>query len=484
MNKRICSWILLFVFLFSFPFTVWAEEESLEEMLAAYMNRYYTGLVDTIVENYKFDITKEELYEVALRELIGADAEKMEKIIQLTFDQLDENSSYLPAEEFDSFMSDLTENLYGVGLLLQNTKSGFMVTGFPMGDSPGEQAGIRIGDYIVSVNGEDVTQKSFEELLSLVRGELGTTVQLGMKRQEEILTFTLTRIKIKQSFVDYQFLPGEVLQISLSSFNEGCSEDVKQALEEARKLGVTKILLDLRNNHGGYADEAIAIASMLLPKNSLITILSYKEEGDIEKVVSDAKFRDKKYDITILVNEDTGSASELLTAALRDSGDAYVVGTQTFGKGTGQSILSILPFQAHARLTIFEYLTPKGEKIHRVGLSPDEQVLNHQELVNESDSFLPITFQRKLYLGDSGEDVAALRQRLYLLGYYVGDPLEESFDTLLCDMVKTFQAENNLYPCGDLDMATQTAIYGAVNAMEVTIDDQYNAAYEYAKNRK
>lgn len=460
-----------------------AEDEEYQEQLAEAMNEYYKYIVEVIVENYRFGITKEEIYEAVLKELIGTDEEMMEKAIEAIFTVLDENSSYLPNDVKDSFMEDLNANTSGVGIVITNMDGKIVVTGFTSEDAPAKVAGVKNGDVLVSVDGQDVTGLSATELSANMKGEVGSQVTLGFQREGEpdILYFTLTRAAIKQSFVTRQFLQGDIMYLKLASFNQGCYEDMKKALEDADKRGTKKILLDLRYNSGGYAEEALKIASLFLPKDSVITTLSYKDEKRNEVIKSTAAFKEKKYDIAVLVNGYSASASELLTGALRDNEAGYVIGTRTYGKGTGQALLSIVPFNSMARLTVYQYLTPNGEVIPANGLYPNEVVKNRLEFVNECEHFEPVTFERKLFLGDRGKDVLAYRQRLSLLKYYVGDVTNEEFDQTLFDAVSQFQADSGLYSYGALDTATELAIYTAVNSMKVEIDVQFERGYEYLK---
>ncbi len=453
--------------------------EEYKELLQNTMFRYYSSYMKSIIQDYKFeDVTLADLYEQALRALIGYDRDKLELAFSSAFQALDPNSQYFPAESFSSFTQRLDENLTGVGITVSSIDGAIRVVGFPIENSPAKVAGICVGDELIAVDGNSVEGKTATEISPLIRGEEGTQVELTLTRDGEPYTVTLTRTKIKQNNVTYSFLEGNVLYLRLSSFNDGCAVEVKKALEEADQKGIKKVIFDLRNNTGGYGSEAFEIAAMFLPKGTLITTLEYKDETKNEAHYSTASFARQKYDTALLVNEYSASASELLAAAFQDNKMGVLIGTNTYGKGTGQKIYSLNAFNSGYKLTVCQYRTPDGSLLPATGLEPNILVENQEISINKSKDYPQITMERKLYEGDRGEDVRACQIRLAMLGYHPGNQTGV-FDSKTAEAVCSFQADQGLYPCGDLDKATQSNLYVRSATLQVTQDDQLAAAVSY-----
>lgn len=452
--------------------------EEYKELLQNTMFQYYKTYMKSITEDYKFDISLEKLYEYTIRALVGVDSEKLEQAFAAAFEALDPNSQFFDAQSFASFTQKLDDSLVGVGIVVSNLEERIVITGFPVEHSPAELAGVRAGDELISVDGRDVRGMNVNEITPFIRGEVGTQVELGLLRDGEEYTVTLTRVEIKQNPVSYQFLDGNILYLKLSSFNEGCAEEVKKVLTEADKRKTEKIIFDLRNNTGGYGSEAYEIASLFLPKGTLIATMEYKDESKNEVHVSTASFKLPKYKTVLLVNELSASASELLAAAFSDNDMGVLIGTQTYGKGTGQQIFPLSAFDGGYKLTVCQYRTPDGTLLPASGLVPDIKVENPMISINKSSDYPQITMERKLYVGDEGEDVKACQLRLAMLGYHPGNQ-DGVFDQKTAEAVAVFQGDQGLYPCGDLDKATMGVLYVKSATLMVQRDDQLAAAIDY-----
>ena len=452
--------------------------EEYTELLQNTMFRYYKAYMEDIVDEYKFGITLEELYELTIRELVGVDNAKLEQAFAAVFEGLDPNSQYFDAQTYASFTQKLDDSLVGVGIIVSNLEEKIVITGFPIENSPAELAGVRAGDELVSVDGRDVRGMNVNEISPFIRGELGTQVKLGLTRNGEEYSVTLTRVEIKQNNVTYQFLDGNILYLKLSSFNDGCAEEVKKVLQEADKRRTEKIIFDLRNNTGGYGSEAYEIASLFLPNGTLIATIEFNDETKNEVHVSTASFKLPKYETVLLVNELSASASELLAAAFADNDMGVLIGTQTYGKGTGQQIYPLNAFNGGYKLTVCQYRTPDGTLLPATGLVPDIKVEIPMVSIHKSKDYPQITMERKLYEGDEGEDVKACQIRLAMLGYHPGNQ-EGQFDQKTAEAVAAFQNDQGLYPCGDLDLATMGALYVKSVSLEVEQDDQLATAIDY-----
>lgn len=283
----------------------------------------------------------------------------------------DEYSEYMTTEEWDDFQSQALGNYVGIGIYMATDKNNNVVVLSPIEGSPAENAGIKEGDIIAAVNEENVLGTSSDKVASLIKGEEGTEVKIKILRDNEYLDFNLKREAIKIYHVEQEMLENNIGYISLLTFDEGCAEEFKTALQELTSKGAKKLIIDLRNNTGGLVDEALEIADCFVPKgeNLLITV---DAKGNKEYSKSE---KDPMVDceIIVLTNEYSASASEILLGALRDSGKAKSVGTKTFGKGVIQSVY-LLEDNSALKLTVNEYFTPNETKINKVGIEPDYEV--------------------------------------------------------------------------------------------------------------
>lgn len=295
----------------------------------------------------------------------------------------DEYSEYMTAEEWEEFQSQALGNYVGIGIYMATDKNDNVIVLSPIQGSPAESAGVKQGDTIVSVNDENVLGTSSDIVSAKIKGEEGTEVKIRVLRENEYLDFNIKREAIKIYHVENKMLENNIGYISLLTFDEGCANEFKNAIENLKSQGAQKLIIDLRNNTGGLVDEALEIADCFIPKgeNLLITV---DANGNKEYSKSE---KDPIIDCEIIVlsNEYSASASEILIGALRDSGKAKSVGTKTYGKGVIQSVY-LLEDNSALKLTVNEYFTPNETKINKVGISPDYEV----ELSEEQEEDLQL----------------------------------------------------------------------------------------------
>ncbi len=488
MIKKITALLLCVVLCFSVP--VFAEDatdltESQQEYLNELMYQYYDSVIQLIEDMYRpGGISKEDMYGAFIKEVIGTDPDMVEAAIRAAAGLLDDNSFYLSHEDYEKFYKHLAADYCGIGVVVTSMNGPVTVTGYPSDKSPAKSAGIVLGDVIISVDGVSVSGKTSDEVGEMIKGPKGSTVKLGIKHRdsENTVEISVIRDTVEQSMVSYKAQDG-IMYIRLMSFNEGCSEKVQKALDIADKQGIKKIILDLRNNGGGFGSEVYKIASMFLPKDMLITKITYNNGELDETYRSTANFRRKKYETAVLVNEGSASSSEMLAGALKDNGIGYLVGVSTYGKSSGQQVYPLKPVNGYLKLTVSQYCTPSGEVIDEGGIFPDRFVKNTEVPLHSSGKFKKISFERKLREGDSGEDVSAIKEHLNILGYYVGDTNSIKFDSLLKEVTAKFQSDSGLYPYGVMDNATMLALYNATNALKVEEDNQFKAAKEYLESK-
>ena len=255
--------------------------------------------------------------------------------------------------------------------MVQDTESNRIMVLSPIKNSPAEKAGIKPGDLIISVNGEECTADDMTAISTKIKGEEGTTVKLQILRGEETLDFEIKRENIVVNPVEGEVLENNIGYIEFSSFDENTAEEFKNKFEELKSQGITSLIIDLRNNGGGIVDEALQIADYIADKGSVLLYEVDKDNNEtVEKSENDPIIN---MPVIILTNENTASSSEILSGALKDLGKAKIVGTKTYGKGVIQQILT-LPDGSGLKITTEKYLTPNRTEINKIGIEPDETV--------------------------------------------------------------------------------------------------------------
>lgn len=293
----------------------------------------------------------------------------------------DPYTEYMTKEEMQEFSSDVMGNFDGIGIYLtQDTEKNAILIISPIKDSPAAKAGILPGDIITKVDGVSYTGEQLTEASNKIKGETGTTVKLEILRDGKLLDFEVKRENIKINHVEGKILNNNIGYIEFNSFDQGCSEEFKQKLEELQKQNMRSLIIDIRSNGGGLVDEALKIADYLTDKGSTLLITTDKDgKEEISKSENDSIVN---VPIIVLTNETTASASEILAAALKDNGKAKIVGTKTYGKGVIQELLTLTDGSG-LKITTNEYYTPNRNKINEVGITPDIEVKLDTELENQ-----------------------------------------------------------------------------------------------------
>ena len=284
----------------------------------------------------------------------------------------DPYTEYISKEDMEDYMEDTMGNFVGIGIyMIQDTETNQIMILSPIKGSPAEKAGIRPGDYIISVDGEQCTAEDMTVIATKIKGEEGSTVKLQILRGEETLDFEITRENVIVNPVEGEVLENNIGYIEFSSFDENTAEEFKTKFEELQAQGITSLIIDLRNNGGGIVDEALQIAGYIADKDSVLLYEVDKDNNEtVEKNESDPFIN---MPVIILTNENTASSSEILAGALKDLGKAKIVGKTTYGKGVIQQILT-LPDGSGLKITTEKYLTPNRTEINEVGIEPDETV--------------------------------------------------------------------------------------------------------------
>jgi carboxyl-terminal processing protease len=289
--------------------------------------------------------------------------------------ELDPHSSYLPAEEFAVFQEDTEGRFGGIGVEV-DFSDGFVTVIAPIEGSPAQRSGILPGDRIVAIDGAPVQHKSPDGLVRQMRGAPGTRVTLTVRRagRDELLYFSMAREIIHVASVKSKLLAGHVAYIRIKQFQAGTHTELLRYVGQLRRQSaepLAGVILDLRNNPGGLVDEAVAVADEFLVRGVVFTMRHRGKIVDETDATPDGALRTGP--MVVLVNEYSASAAELLAGALQDQRRAIVVGAQTFGKGSVQTIIS-LPNDDGLRLTTMRYYTPAGHAIQANGITPDVKV--------------------------------------------------------------------------------------------------------------
>ncbi len=285
----------------------------------------------------------------------------------------DPYSVYYTKEEYEEMMESSEGIYYGIGAYLQQDSETMQIKVVrPIPNSPAEEVGLLAEDIIVEVNGEDITSQDINLVVSKIRGEAGTKVNVGVVRAGEsgILYFDITRAKVEDITVEYEMLEDQIGYIYLSEFDDVTTKQFIEAMEDLKSQGMKSLLLDLRDNPGGNLDVAVDIADYILPEG--LVVYMEDKNGERDEYKSDASHHWDK-PIAILVNGNSASAAEILCGALRDYDRATLVGNKTYGKGIVQQILP-LGDGSGVKVTIARYYTPNGTCIHGDGFEPDVEV--------------------------------------------------------------------------------------------------------------
>lgn len=299
----------------------------------------------------------------------------------------DPYSTYYTKEEFAEMMESSDGSFEGIGAYLQQDGETMEITvSRPIKDSPAEQVGMRSGDIVRTVDGEDISGQDINLVVSKIKGPSGSTVVIGVERagEDELIEFTIKRALVYEESVSWEMLEGEdgIGYIYILAFEDDTANQFRQALTELRDEGATSLIIDLRDDGGGYVDVCVEIADMILPEANIV---STKDKHGIQMSYDSSDDEFIRMPIVLIVNGNTASASEILTAALRDNDYATVVGEQTFGKGIVQEVIP-LDDGSGVKLTMCEYYTPAGECIHEVGITPDvEEELDVEKYLKDGE---------------------------------------------------------------------------------------------------
>jgi len=306
--------------------------------------------IRSVVESSAKDIDRDELERAAIEGVLKASG--------------DEWANYFPREALETFEAQSSNSFTGIGVYLSKSRGGVIkITSIQEG-SPAAKSGLAIGDELLEVNGTQVTGASLASTIALIRGDIGQQVDLLVARDEKKVLASIKSGKVQAKSVELTQVSSSVALVEIASFISGTANEVSEALKSANyKSGV---IIDLRNNSGGFVEEAVAVAEQFIGSG---IIVSYKI-NESEKVFRAVNSNPIKVPVVVIINRNTASSAEILAGAFQDRNRGVVIGERSYGKGSVQELIS-LDDGSKLELTVALFLTPSGRIIEEVGITPD-----------------------------------------------------------------------------------------------------------------
>ncbi|HHV97316.1 MAG TPA: S41 family peptidase [Clostridiaceae bacterium] len=455
---------------------------------------YLNSIMELIDSKYAGEVDNNKLLEGVLKGIFGS---------------LDPYTQFYTPEEAKQFFGSVEGSYEGIGIAIEKQNNVIIITKvFP--GTPADQAGLIQGDKIISIDMKSTADMTVEEAANYIRGLTGTKVTLGIMRgnSNDAKIVEVERKKIKLNPVTYE-IKGDIAYIKLETFNANTEEFFNDALKEIDDKGISKIILDLRDNPGGLVDQGVALARHFVPKG-LITKLVFKSE-DMPDQEYNSYLENPKYKLVVLVNEMSASASEIVAGAIQDTKAGTIVGTKTYGKAKVQNLLPILTPEAYEKyakivndkvveaydliskhgvnplnsevlgwikITTGYYVTPNNRMIDGEGITPDV-IVESTTVVDgiHINSIQKLSLTWKPTLGDDGLDVYNAEKILKLLGYDIGTP-DTYLDEKTYSQISKFRTDRGFYAGGVLDFTTQKALNEAYEFLRILYDKQYAKALE------
>lgn len=326
------------------------------------------AMKELIDENYLFDYDEKQLYDGSLKGM---------------FENLgDPYTAYYTKDEFEKLMEEVNGKYAGIGVAVQASDEGYIKAISVFDKSPAQKAGIKVGDYITKVDDISYSSEQLEEAVSKIRGNAGDKVKISILRKNDNGKAEEKDIEVVRADVEVDTVESKVVEkddkkigyIKIKQFDDVTKEEFAKELKSLKDQKVDGIVMDLRNNPGGNLDVCLAIADTFLDEGVIVSTVDKKGKKIVEKSDKDMD----KTPMTVLINENSASASEILAGAFKDRKRAKIVGKTSFGKGIVQKIFP-LDDGSGVKITISEYFTPNNTKIHKIGVKPDIEVENKNE---------------------------------------------------------------------------------------------------------
>jgi carboxyl-terminal processing protease len=334
-----------------------SDNSAKEETVDSYEKlKVFSEILSLLEANYVENLDTNDLIDGAIRGMLKT---------------LDPHTSYLPPESFKQMKVETSGRFGGLGIEI-TLRKGILTVVTPIEDTPAFKAGIKAGDRIIKIEDESTLDMTLSDAVEKLRGEIGTEVTITIFREgmEEPIIVTLARGNIQVKSVKSKIYNGHIGYVKIRSFTKTTSSDLDKALDEFKSKQVKKLVLDLRNNPGGLLNQAVEVSDRFLNPENLIVYTQGRTDEQNMRFTTHDNVQRVSYPMIILVNGGSASASEIVAGALQDSSRAIILGTQTFGKGSVQTIIPLSDGSA-LRLTTARYYTPSGRVIQENGIIPD-----------------------------------------------------------------------------------------------------------------
>lgn len=386
----------------------------------------------------------------------------------------DPHSTYFTMSDYESFVEHLEETYSGIGCEVTSV-NGYTMIVSPFPDSPADLAGIMANDLVLEVDGENVVGLGLQEVTDKIKGPVGSIVTLGIQRNDnpELIYIEVSREAIAQETVKTEIIPtedGVIGYLQVTTFGENTANEFKEGIESLEAQGMESLVVDLRNNSGGYLTSVVEMVDYLLGPDKVITTIENRDGKGVQYTTS---AEGKDYEIVTLINEGSASASEIFAAAMKEAGGYEIVGKTSYGKGTVQVSL---PLDDHSslKLTTQVWKTPDGNWINEVGVEPTIEV--------ESPEFyyyyqVYLTDGKSLEFDTVDSAVHNAQNILMALGYQV-DRQDGYYDKSTVSAVEDFQVDQGIPVSGVIDNKTASALTIALR--DKVRDKQFDTQLEKA----
>lgn len=467
--KKIVSVPFLLMLVLSMMLTpVYGETSETDADTTSYGDQI-EAIINTIMDKYldRDDITEEQLFEAALKGV---------------FDELDTYSRYIPADNSVHYTNVLNNTYVGIGVQMTIEGDDIVITRVFF-DGPAEAAGVLVHDKIIGVEEQSVAGFSTQEVANLILGDEGTDVTITLDRSGYVFDVTMTRGTVVINTVDLldiqsvapnmdDVTASKIGYIKIESFTNNVDTELEPILDAFKAEGKTYLLMDLRDNGGGYVDAAVAVCDMLVPEGPVLRFVN----NDGREIVYMSNNTEPTFEIVALINGNSASATEFVAAAIQESGRGKLVGETTFGKGVAQYLYN-LEDGAIVKLTQEAFYSGDNVAIHGIGVRPD--------IVVEIPDYL--TKQDKFHQGFSYDEVLQLEQILQYIGYSVNTP-DRVYDEVTVEAIRRFQSAYDLYAYGIADFTTQDqlnqALIEAVRANDLQLEMGIDTLLEMITERE
>lgn len=434
-----------------------AEKKTNEEYGA-----YFQQIFELIQREYLYEKSPQELYEAAIKGM---------------FDQLDVYSEFIIEDDSQNFSNNLNSTYVGIGVSLVLEGDYVKIDRVFMG-GPAELGGVLPGDLITAINGVSAKGFSLRDVQERVIGEKGTSVTITFNRSGATYTTTLIRNTIvlksvestdlsrllnREGFVVDPKVDKQTRYVRIETFaSQTVASELKAFITLEKSKGTTHLILDLRNNGGGYVDAGLAVLDQLVKE---ATVLKFVDNQGRETIYG-TTLKEEPFEIVAIINENSASATEFVAAALKESEKAILVGETTYGKGVAQSILNLQDGSV-VKITTNEFFSGNNTKINGIGVAPDVEVILPKYIASND----------RFYLSDNNEGVYHVETALKFLGYVVDTP-DTVYDRKTIEAVKAFQRDSGLYVYGVCDFTTQKYLNAALMKKLESRDLQLEQAYK------